>query len=177
MIYLSSLNHTLTLGNRIKDPAHMGQMSSPAVIPGSLHTLATETGPEQAKFKWSGQSMCTMRAKCASARGVWGHAPPGDFWNFRCSEIDSGAFCDSCLSWQCTCYKLTIVYTCEKDCKYSTIMNSDRHIIEICSCKSLRYTCCACVQNHALVSTSYPHRSQAKQGISLPPGMVVDICG
>ena len=34
------------------------------------------TGPEQAKFKWSGQSMCTMHTKSASARGVWGHASP-----------------------------------------------------------------------------------------------------
>ena len=39
--------------------------------------------------------------------------PPGNFWNFRRSEIDSGAFWDTCLSWQGTCYKLTIVYTRE----------------------------------------------------------------
>ena len=53
----------------------------------------------------------------------WGHCPPGKYWNFRRSEIDSDAFWDTCLSWQGTCYKLTIVYTCEKDCKYSTIIN------------------------------------------------------
>ena len=90
-------------------------------------------------------------------------SPPGNFWNFRRSEINSGAFWDTCLSWQGTCYKLTIVYTCENDCKYSTIINSDRHIIEICSCKSLHYTCCVHAQNHALVSISYPHRSAGQQ--------------
>ena len=24
--------------------------------------------------------------------GVWGHAPPGNFADFRCSEVHSGAF-------------------------------------------------------------------------------------
>ena len=36
-----------------------------------------------------------QRAKGAVARGVWGHAPPGNFLSFRCSEIDSGAFWDT----------------------------------------------------------------------------------
>ena len=36
-----------------------------------------------------------MRAMEAAARGIWGHAPPRKFLNFRRSEIDSGAFwCD-----------------------------------------------------------------------------------
>ena len=26
------------------------------------------------------------------SRGFWGHAPPGNFGNFRCSEVHSGAF-------------------------------------------------------------------------------------
>ena len=30
--------------------------------------------------------------------GSGGHAPPGNFWNFRRSEIDSGAFWDTCTS-------------------------------------------------------------------------------
>ena len=101
-------------------------------------------GPEQAKFNWSGRSMCTMRAMRASARmvvgGSCGHAPQ-EILDVLGSILVH--FWDTCLSWQGTCYKLTIVYACEKDCKYSTIINSDRHIIEICSCKSLRYTCCA----------------------------------
>ena len=41
--------------------------------------------PEQAKFKWSCQSMCTMHMKCAGSGG--------NFGNYRRSEIDSGAFC------------------------------------------------------------------------------------
>ena len=40
-----------------------------------------------------------MCAKSAVARGVWGHAPPGNFLNFRRSEIDSVAFWDTFLSW------------------------------------------------------------------------------
>ena len=36
-----------------------------------------------------------MRAKDAAARGVWGHAPPRKFFNFRLPEIDSGAFWDA----------------------------------------------------------------------------------
>ena len=47
--------------------------------------------------------MHIMRTECAVARGVWGHAPPGNFWNFRRSEIDSGAFGDTCTSWKGTC--------------------------------------------------------------------------
>ena len=39
-----------------------------------------------------------MCAKSAVARGVWGHAPPGNFLNFRRSEIDSVAFWDTFLS-------------------------------------------------------------------------------
>ena len=44
--------------------------------------------------------MRIMRAERAVARyrRVWGHAPPGNFWNFRRSEIDSGAFWDTCTS-------------------------------------------------------------------------------
>ena len=40
-----------------------------------------------------------VRAKDAAARGVWGHAPPG---NFRRSEIDSDAFWDAFPAWQGT---------------------------------------------------------------------------
>ena len=37
-----------------------------------------------------------MRAKCAVAMGgVWGACPPGNFLNFRRSEIDSVAFWDT----------------------------------------------------------------------------------
>ena len=36
-----------------------------------------------------------MHAKCAVARGVWGHASLGNVFNFRGSEIDSGAFWDT----------------------------------------------------------------------------------
>ena len=36
-----------------------------------------------------------VRAKRAATRGVWGHAPPRKFLNFRRSVIDSGAFWDT----------------------------------------------------------------------------------
>ena len=52
--------------------------------------------------------MRIMRAERAVARGVWGHGPPGNFWNFRRSEIDSGTFWDTCTSCQRYMYKLTI---------------------------------------------------------------------
>jgi len=39
---------------------------------------------EQGKPNWpSGATTC---------KGVWGHAPPGNFWDFRCSEVLSGVF-------------------------------------------------------------------------------------
>ena len=28
---------------------------------------------------------------CGLSRGVWGHAPPENFFKFKCSENDSGA--------------------------------------------------------------------------------------
>ena len=34
-------------------------------------------GPEQAKFKWFGQSMCTVRAKCAYAIYMYIHMLKG----------------------------------------------------------------------------------------------------
>ena len=38
-----------------------------------------------------------MCVKSAVARGVWGHAPPGNILNFRRSEIDSVAFWDTSI--------------------------------------------------------------------------------
>ena len=35
-----------------------------------------------------------VRAKGTAAMGVWGACPPMKFFNFRSSEIDSGAFWD-----------------------------------------------------------------------------------
>ena len=53
--------------------------------------------------------MHIMHAERAVARGVWGHAPAGNFWNFRRSEIDSGAFWDTCTSWKGTCINYTLL--------------------------------------------------------------------
>ena len=39
-----------------------------------------------------GLSVCLYTRQ---TRGVWGHAPPGNFWNKACSEINSDAF----LAW------------------------------------------------------------------------------
>ena len=41
-----------------------------------------------------------------------------------------------------------------------------------CSCKSLRYTCCACTQNHTLVSISYPHGSAGLPSLWTIPWMI-----
>ena len=68
------------------------------------------SGPEQAKL--SGRGNAREVRICWGGGGVWGHAPQKFFGNFRRSEIDSGAFWDTCLSWQGTCYKFTIVYAC-----------------------------------------------------------------
>ena len=38
---------------------------------------------------WGGMHGYPASVHC---RGVWGHAPPGSFGNFRCSEVHSGAF-------------------------------------------------------------------------------------
>ena len=56
-------------------------------------------------LEWGGSLLSVggpraMRAKCAVAMGGGGGAcPPGDFLNFRRSEIDSVAFWDTFLSW------------------------------------------------------------------------------
>ena len=50
------------------------------------------TGPEPALLKWGGSRTRWSelnRARSAAARGVWGHAPPGKFWDFRPSKIVS----------------------------------------------------------------------------------------
>ena len=37
--------------------------------------------------------LCLVSVNTASvhSRGFWGHAPPGNFGDFRCSEVHSGA--------------------------------------------------------------------------------------
>ena len=88
----------------------------------------TNVSLSQARSKLNLSGLARACAQCAQSMHLLGGleaCPPGNFWNFRRSEINSSAFWDTCLSWQGTCYKLIIVYTCEKDCKYSTIINSD----------------------------------------------------
>ncbi len=42
------------------------------------------------------RSAWMARTARAAARGVWGHAPPGNLLSFRRSENDSGAFWNIC---------------------------------------------------------------------------------
>ena len=53
---------------------------------------------------WSKLNLSGPARACARAHllGGSGGMPPR---NFRRSEIDSGTFWDTCLSWQGTCYK------------------------------------------------------------------------
>ena len=78
---------------------------------GLWNKASVPTGNEGRPGKLNLSGPARVCVQCAHLLGgVWGHAAPGNFWNFRRSEIDSGAFWDTCRSWQGTCYKLTIAY-------------------------------------------------------------------
>ena len=57
---------------------------------------APYAGPYIASSIWEGNVISWSgdrdRPTVVHCRGVWGHAPPGKFENFRCSEAHSGAF-------------------------------------------------------------------------------------
>ena len=46
--------------------------------------------------------------RAVDRQGGLGACPPGNFWNFRRSEIDSGAFWDTCTSWKGINYTLLV---------------------------------------------------------------------
>ena len=60
------------------------------------HIQVTPAGPCISFSIWGGNVISWSREHGRSAvvhyRGVWGHAPPGNFADFRCSEVHSGAF-------------------------------------------------------------------------------------
>ena len=61
-----------------------------------------------------------MRAERAVTRGVWGHAPPGKFLNFRRSQINSSAFWGTLSLTSYSGYVKRIILI-----KYNTIIDSD----------------------------------------------------
>ena len=84
---------TFSMGNRQNSLAHNSRTQQAIVIKLEISSNTVHSRPGASKISVvRPEHVRIMRAERTVARGVWGHAPPGNFWNFRRSEIDSGAF-------------------------------------------------------------------------------------
>ena len=111
---------------KVQNPRCIGYtVADPDIMKkGGLRLKQFMNCPAQGRIQDADSRPEAVRAKATAARGVWGHAPPRKFLNFRSSEIVSDAFWDDFPACQGT------RTNCNRCCKSVTLYIRSRRTID-----------------------------------------------